>query len=126
MNEVVIGIGSNIDPQSNIGRAVEMLSSEMEVVRQSPVVRTEPVGMHGCADFLNTAVLARTDKTVQDLKMFLKKTEQALGRPAKHDKYAPRTIDLDILVFNGQILDPDVKELSFLKNAVHQLLPEVI
>jgi len=126
MNEVVIGIGSNIDPQTNIARALKTLSAHLNIVRQSPVVQTQPLGMTECCDFENTALFAQTYMSQDDLQKTLKSIEQGQGRPRDHDKHAPRTIDLDILVFNQTIVDQDVYSRPFLKEAVHYLIPEVV
>ncbi|MBI5415665.1 MAG: 2-amino-4-hydroxy-6-hydroxymethyldihydropteridine diphosphokinase, partial [Candidatus Omnitrophica bacterium] len=51
MNEAVIGIGSNIDPEKNVARAVEILGRDFQLVAESAFVRTRPVGYTQQPDF---------------------------------------------------------------------------
>ena len=60
MNKVVIGIGSNIDPEKNIRRAKELLAVDQELMCESNLIETKPVGKTEQADFLNCSVLLFT------------------------------------------------------------------
>jgi 2-amino-4-hydroxy-6-hydroxymethyldihydropteridine diphosphokinase len=55
-NIAVIGIGSNIDADSNIARILEMLEKEMEILKISAFVKTKPIGIENQPDFTNGAV----------------------------------------------------------------------
>ena len=125
MNEAVIGIGSNIDPEKNIAMARDILARDFQLVAGSAFVRTRPVGYAQQADFLNGAVLVRTDLKLEPLRQYLKKIEDTLGRRRTILTFGPRTVDLDIVVWNGKLLDPDFYERDYLKKAVLELMPDI-
>lgn len=124
-SHAVIAIGSNIGPRENIPRAIAAIASRHRILNQSPVVPTEPVGPPGQPPFINTAVLVETDLDQDALRQCLRGIEDALGRTRPADKYAPRTIDLDIVVWNGRIIDDDVRRRPYLAAAVGRLCPEL-
>jgi len=106
MTRVFIALGSNINPEYNMREAVQRLSSRCRLLAVSPVYETAPVGKTDQPNFLNAAVLIETDLTAAELKaQMLQVIEQELGRVRAEDKNAPRTIDLDIALFDDQVLD---------------------
>ncbi|MFP4106943.1 MAG: 2-amino-4-hydroxy-6-hydroxymethyldihydropteridine diphosphokinase [Phycisphaerae bacterium] len=125
MNDVILGIGSNIDPETNIPQALEKLAARFRLVAQSDLIRTKPVGMTDQPDFLNAAVRIETDLSAAELKTTLKTLEDQLGRDRSKPKDGPRAIDLDIVVFNGQVVDPDVRRRDYLQLTVRQVAPEL-
>lgn len=125
MNTAIIGLGSNIDPADNIEKAKTLLQEQFTVLGLSEFTQTKPVGNTHQADFINGAILIETAQTLPQLKATLKGIEQKLGRPQHHPKSAPRTIDLDILVFNDQITDPDFYSRGFIKKSVLDLKPDL-
>lgn len=127
MNEVYLLLGSNIDPEKHIPQALDALykSPLLEVKKISTTWRTKAVGTIS-DDFLNVAVLITTGCELHCLKeMILGEIENNLGRIRTEDKNAPRTIDLDIIVFNDELLDPDVFELDHLTLPLADLLPDL-
>ena len=125
MNIAVIGIGSNIDPQIHIEKAKSLLRGLFRIKGESRFVRTKPVGDVKQPDFLNGAVLIETDMDCQQLKATLKTIEQQLGRAPNADKFAPRTIDLDILAWNNTVTDDDFYTREFIKQSVLELIPDL-
>lgn len=125
MNTVIIGVGSNIDAERNVSVAKRMLGEKLSVLGESKFVRTKPIGSREQKDFLNGSLLIETRLGRKQLKTLLKGVEFALGRDAGEDRYGPRKIDLDILVWNGQIADSDVYEREFLRRSVIELCPEL-
>ena len=108
LNRVFVTLGSNIDPVANLRAAVAQLSAHdaVTVVAVSPVYETVPVGTVEQANFLNAAVLIETSLSATALKSgVLQPLEQALGRVRTEDRNAARTIDLDIALFNHDVLD---------------------
>lgn len=125
MNKVIVGAGSNIKPKQNIELAKERLSSHTKMLDTSTFVRTEPIGYKNQNEFYNGAFLVNTQKKFNDFKNLLKSIEKELGRERSGNINGPRTIDLDILVWNDRIVDEDVYEREFLKNAIRELLPDI-
>lgn len=127
MNEVYLLLGSNIDPEKHIPQALDALNKSplLEVKKISTTWRTKAVGTVS-DDFLNVAVMITTGCELHCLKeMILGEIENNLGRIRTEDKNAPRTIDLDIIVFNDELLDPDVFELDHLTLPLADLLPDL-
>lgn len=125
MNTAIIGVGSNIDAERNVSAARRMLGEKLNVLGESEFVRTRPIGSREQQDFLNGSLLIKTRLGRKQLKTLLKGVEIALGRGVKDDRYGPRKMDLDILVWNGEIVDPDVYEREFLRRSVIELCPEL-
>ena len=125
MNTVIVGIGSNIDAEKNISAAKRILGEKLNVLRKSKFVRTKPIGPRQQRDFLNGSLLIKTRLGFKQLKTLLKGVEIALGRDVGEDRYGPRKMDLDILVWNGEIVDSDVYEREFLRRSVIELCPEL-
>lgn len=123
VNQVVIGIGSNIEPEKHIRRVKQIFLETFGSFRESRFVETEPVGSLEQPNYLNGALLIETPLARPELQEWLRQTESRLGRKRSSDRYASRTIDLDILVWNGTIVDPEVHERWFLENAVSELVP---
>lgn len=123
-HEVIISLGSNMDPSENISKAIESINKEFNVLGISPIKRTEPIGYKEQADFLNGAVLIQTDMDSAELNCWLKELETKMGRVRSTNKYGPRTIDLDIIVWNSKIVDDDVYERNFLQEFILFLYPE--
>ena len=122
-NSVVIGVGSNIRAEENIALAKEAIESTHELVKASSFVKTEPVGFKDQDEFTNGAYLINTEMDPGELKAWLKNLERKLGRVKTENKNGPRTIDLDILVWNGVVMDNDVTERDYVMKSVKELLP---
>ena len=133
--EVYISVGSNIDPEMNIPRALEELKRYVHVKATSTFYRTMPIGRPEQQFFLNGVWLIETDKTPQELKFaILRNIEQELGRIRTQDKYAARTIDLDIALYGDRVIkedelvipDPDIRERSFIAIPLMELNPSLV
>ena len=126
MNTAILGLGSNIEPQKNIHLAKKILSEKFKVLNESKFVSTKPVGIVDQPDFINGALLVQTQADYDELRSCLKDIECQLGR--SHDSvksYGPRTMDIDILVWNDTVIDRDFYEREFVKNFVLELSPAV-
>lgn len=121
MNAVIIGIGSNIDAQSNISKMLEILREHVEIVKVSEMIKTKPIGIENQPDYTNGAVKISTELNKEDLTVLLKAIENELGRDRTVPKFGPRTIDLDIVVWNGEIVDNDYYTRDFLQKSVSEL-----
>ena len=124
-NEVVIGLGSNIDPEANLEQAVLELKSRFKVSKRSQWTRTKPIGIQDQPDFYNGALLMETELEQQSLKKELKRIEDILGRDRSLPKFGPRTIDLDILIWNKKVVDEDYYERDFLRKGVEEIIPDL-
>ena len=118
INRAIIGIGSNIDPLIHVSRCLNILRHEQVVLVRSRFSFTKPLGLAAQPDFLNGAVMIGTRLSFRELESYLKALELRLGRVHLADKNGPRAIDLDIVIWNGAIVDPDYHQRDFLKRAV--------
>ena len=101
-------LGSNIQPERNLPLAIDLLQNRLTILRISSVWETPPVGSVG-SSFLNAALLAQTPLEQNTLKLqILTPLEAKMGRVRSADKNAPRPIDLDIILFDGLVLDPTI------------------
>lgn len=118
VNVAIIGIGSNIDAEKNILAMLDILGSEVTVVKISKLLKTKPIGIEDQPDYTNGAVKVETVFGIKELELLLKKIEDRLGRNRDAPKFGPRTIDLDIIVWNGQIVHQEYFSRGFLRDSV--------
>jgi 2-amino-4-hydroxy-6-hydroxymethyldihydropteridine diphosphokinase len=122
-HEAFIGIGSNIDPERNLPRALQLLSECVDLKEVSTAWKTPPVGTNG-PYFLNAAVWVASDLPSDDLKEhILCQIEAGLGRVRTSDKNAPRPIDLDIIIYDGILLDQNLWNYAHLAVPMSELIP---
>lgn len=132
MEHAFISIGSNINPEENIRKALRLLSGRVVVSAISNIYKTEPVGRAGQDHFYNCVIDVLTDRKPEDLKNILKEIEDSLGRKREADKNADRTIDLDIILYGNlvsedmKIPDPEITERPFLAIPLAELAPGII
>ena len=103
-----VALGSNLgDRESNIRSAVLQLDKAegVRVTRVSTLFENPAVGgPFGAPDFLNAAAAVETSLDARDLLRRLLDVERALGRK-RREKWAPREIDLDLLLYGGSVID---------------------
>lgn len=120
-NMAIISIGSNIDADINISRMISLLRQYVHITAISPLVRTTPIGITNQPDFTNGAVRIITHLDRDQLKKIIKRIEDDLGRDRSLPAFGPRTMDLDIVVWNNKIVDDDYHTRDFLRNSVDYL-----
>jgi len=118
----IVAVGSNIDAQENIHQAFELIKKIDPQASMATLLSTEPVGYTKQADFTNTAFSFDCALNATDLKAHLKKIEAQLGRIRTSNKNGPRTIDLDIVKIDKQIVDDDYHQYDFVKKSVDELV----
>ena len=125
MSRAVIALGSNIRPQDNVPKAILRIGQTHRIMKKSRFTETPAIGSTPQPDFVNGALLIETAMDRDALKDWLRKVEAELGRVRSEDRNAPRTIDLDIVVWDGQIVDDDVYGRDFLRRAVEEVCPDL-
>jgi 2-amino-4-hydroxy-6-hydroxymethyldihydropteridine diphosphokinase len=121
MNECIIGIGSNINAEINIAEMLRLLSADVEIIQISKMIQTKPIGIKEQADYTNGAVRIWTEMDMKTLSSYLKHLEDRMGRDRNQEKFGPRNIDLDILIWNSTIVDPDYFTREFLRTSAAEL-----
>jgi 2-amino-4-hydroxy-6-hydroxymethyldihydropteridine diphosphokinase len=134
-NLAYLSLGSNIEPEHNLTAAVVKLGRFGHVKAVSTVWQTAPIGFTDQADFLNAAVLLETPLSARALReQAIAQVEHELGRVRTANKNAPRTIDIDIMLFNDDVLmlgqrripDPEVLERSFVAIPLAEIAPDYV
>lgn len=134
MTTVYIGVGSNIEPLDNITAALDLLrDGGTGIVASSRFYRTAAIGRPEQEAYANGVWRARCGLPPRELRTVLRRIERQLGRIRTEDKFAPRSIDLDILLF-GELLiedaelrvpDPHILERPFLSKCLLELDPDI-
>ncbi len=104
MPRVFVAAGSNVDALRNLQKATDELARYFPDVQFSPWYRNKAVGFEG-DDFINLAAGFSTELSVHDVVARLRDIEELCGRPRGAPKWAPRSMDLDILLYGDLILD---------------------
>jgi 2-amino-4-hydroxy-6-hydroxymethyldihydropteridine diphosphokinase len=101
-----VGLGANLDdPRQQIREALKRLNAadEVEVVRVSTFYRNPPVGPANQPWYVNAAARLRTRLGAEELLRLLQQVEAAMGR-VRGQRWGPRCIDLDLLLYNGEVI----------------------
>jgi 2-amino-4-hydroxy-6-hydroxymethyldihydropteridine diphosphokinase len=105
MHEVLLSLGSNAGPRkANLRKAIHLLKSlPGKIVAVSSLYETEPWGCSHEVNFYNQAVKLVTRLDPDELLVEIQKIEQLCGRVLTSERYAPRSLDMDILLFDDEI-----------------------
>ncbi len=136
MNQAFISLGSNIgDRFEFLKEALKTLESSypIEVVNVSSIYETDPIGYADQDLFLNMAAQLKTELSANELLEACLETEKELGRK-REIHWGPRTIDLDILLFNDEniiserlvIPHPRMFERSFVIIPLLEISPDAV
>jgi len=131
-----VGLGANIGPREvTLLRAVDLLAEadDVDVLAVSQLRETDPVGMVDQPGFLNGAARIDTSLPPRALLELLLRIEQSLGR-MREERWGPRTVDLDLLVYGDLIVDepglrvphPRLHERRFALEPLAELDPELV
>ena len=119
-----LNLGSNIQPETNLPKALNLLSKYGKVKKISNAWESEPVGTDG-QNFLNICVLLETNLEQTKLKEdVLHSIEYQLGRRRSADKFAPRPIDIDIVLFDDQAVGNQFWNLAYVVIPLAELYPK--
>lgn len=130
-----VALGSNLgDRQGNLNRAVELLQQHgVEVLKVSTFIETEPYGVTDQPRFLNGACMVKTELSPLELLRLLLSVEKEMGR-VRLRHWGERNIDLDLLLYEGVIMDteelrlphPDMANRDFVMLPLAELAPSLI
>lgn len=106
MSDVYISIGSNIEAEQHIRRAIVQLQQHYGQLQCSSVYKSKAVGFDG-EDFLNLVVRLQTNESVAQVAVLLRQVEQDNGRERNGPKFSSRILDLDLLLYDALVIDHD-------------------
>lgn len=134
MHTVFIALGSNLgDRQENLRTAIDSMLPEIVPLKCSPIYETPPWGYTDQPKFLNQVVKAETNLSPDSLLIYLKGIESTIGRQETF-RYGPRLIDLDLLFYNGEVIEsppltvphPQIAKRAFVLIPLADLAPEFV
>lgn len=127
MHDAYLLFGSNINPVENLRRAVAELCTCCQLKNTSTAWETVAIGSANAPNFLNLAAWMQTEVDARTLKeAVMRPLEARLGRVRTADKNAPRTLDIDIILFDGVVLDEALWQRNFIAIPMAELLPDLI
>ncbi|WP_116807204.1 2-amino-4-hydroxy-6-hydroxymethyldihydropteridine diphosphokinase [Steroidobacter cummioxidans] len=132
MTHVYVAAGSNVEPERYLTVALRALATAYGPLTLSPAYRNKAVGFEG-ADFINLVVGFSTEDSVAAVRQQLQKIEAACDRPPDAPKWAPRTMDLDILLFGDLVCQqpglviprPDLVKRPYMLKPMADIAPDV-
>ncbi|MGG8097506.1 2-amino-4-hydroxy-6-hydroxymethyldihydropteridine diphosphokinase [Klebsiella aerogenes] len=136
MTLVYIAIGSNLaSPLEQVNAAIRALADipDSRVVSVSSLYRTPPLGPQDQPDYLNAAVALETSLAPEALLDHTQRIELQQGRVRKAERWGPRTLDLDIMLFGDAIINSerltvphyDMKNRGFMLWPLFEIAPQV-
>ena len=132
MNRFYVIVGSNINPHENVNKGLDLIKKNNEIVLEavSSEYISKAVGMDG-NDFLNLALRCTTELSFKDSLKLLKDIETSCGRERDpNNKFTPRTLDLDIIIWNDfegvidgyELPDPDINKYEFIQIPLAEIM----
>ena len=134
-HQALLSLGSNVEPEKSLSAAVRELGRYGRVLRVSAVWESPALGDPAQPDYLNAALWMETFLSASELKeTAIAAIETGLGRVRGVDRNAPRTIDIDIMLFDREQLkigrrsipDPEVLERPFVAIPLAEIAPDYI
>jgi 2-amino-4-hydroxy-6-hydroxymethyldihydropteridine diphosphokinase len=133
VTSVLVAAGSNVEPEANLRRALGMLAKAYPGMRSSRGYRNAAVGFAG-DDFVNMVVVFETGDDVRTVLTQLHAAEAACGRARNAPKWAPRSMDLDILLFGDMVCDepglvlprPDLERRAYMLGPAAEIAPAML
>lgn len=135
MNQTYLLIGGNLgNREENMQQARNLIDKQVgEIARSSSLYETEAWGMRDQPSFLNQVLLVNTMLAPEKTLSALLEIEHQMGRE-RSQKFGPRTIDIDILFFNSEIIEepgltiphPQLHLRRFTLNPMNEIAPDLI
>lgn len=124
MHQAYLSLGSNIQPDANLPTAIDLLSERGKILKVSSLWESEAVGSNG-PNFLNACVLFSTSHLYAELRdQVIHSIESRLGRKRSEDKYAPRTMDIDVIIFDDRSCNDKFWSLAYVVVPLAEIYPE--
>ena len=115
MTEVFVGVGSNVEAEKHVRAAVGLMRERFGALKLSPVYRNRAVGFEG-EDFLNLVAVLDTSLEIAQLSAALDEIEVRCGRQRGAARFAPRTLDLDLLLYGDAVSEkPELPRKEILR-----------
>jgi GTP cyclohydrolase-4 len=127
VHDLYVGIGSNLgDRQANILAALQRLRARAQILTVSAFYESEAAGGAQGPAYLNVAAALRTELDAQAFASFARDVELAVGRARGTRRLEARPIDLDLLVFDGQIVQPQLDARPYNAVPLAEIAPQLV
>ena len=131
MPEVYVGVGSNLNAEENIHKAINLLTEQFGQLKVSPAYLSGAIGFEG-DDFINLVIAFQSNETTAEIRHRLTQIEIDCGRTRETQRYGPRTLDLDLLLYgdrsltcNGvEIPRPEILKYAFVLRPLSDIAAE--
>ena len=133
MPQVFVAAGSNVAPREHMALATRELKRAFPDERFSPWYQNRAAGFAG-ADFINLVAAFTTDLGIDELLVVLRAIETLCGRPREAPRWAPRTMDLDVLLYGDLVCRrpdlvlprPDLLVRAYMLGPLADLAPQLL
>jgi 2-amino-4-hydroxy-6-hydroxymethyldihydropteridine diphosphokinase len=122
MNKALISIGTNVNREANLALCHKLLNGTFSEITYSNTSITTPYGNTYKDDFLNQLAFVYTSEAKEEVHKRLKSIEKKIGRNATDKVNGKVKIDIDLVIWNEEVLKPDDMERSYIVD----LLPSLI
>ena len=124
-HQTYLSIGSNLSPEHHLPRGLALLAEHGQIAAHSTAWESKAIGDVG-PNFLNACVLFVANADMAQLAdAVVRPIERALGRVRGADKFAPRTIDVDIVMFDGSPMRLEEWTHAYIVVPMAELLPDL-
>lgn len=132
MPEIFVSIGSNVDREKHVSSALWELIKRFGALTVSSVYESDAVGFEGDA-FYNLVIGFRSDQPVEEIVRLLNEIEALHGRTRESKKFAPRTLDLDLILYGDLILQlgrlklprEEITQYAFMLEPLAEIAPDL-
>ncbi len=132
VTRVYLSLGSNIEPERHLRLGVQELATRYRDLELSPVYRNAAVGFDG-AEFMNLAARCDVTETLEELLADLAQIHDLAGRARGEQRFADRTLDIDVLMYGELPVDTpvelprsDILKYSFVLKPMCDIAPDEV
>ena len=131
---VYFSLGSNIQPKSHLENALEELDRKYGLRAVSHVYETSPVGGKKKQPFFwNVVAAVETDEELETIRKWVGRLEKKQGRVRTGDRYGSRTLDVDLILWKGRVVEsklftlphPDIQTKAFVLFPLLEIAPRL-
>lgn len=135
MTQIAVGLGSNVgDRFDHVVSAMEDLDRLGTVTARSSLYETAPIGNLEQDDFINAVAIVETDASARSVLDTLLEIEQEHGRTRTTERWGPRTLDLDLLVYGNEVISepgltvphPHIAQRRFVLEPLAEIWPDAV
>lgn len=125
MNTAIVMLGTNVNQEHNLISAKEKLSEFFEILDESSILITKPIGKKYNTDFHNQAIKILSDDTAKETALHFKQIENEMGRSPLTNQMGEVPIDIDLIFWNGVQKRNDYDKFPFVRHCVDEIKDNV-